>query len=155
MTIWFARSHIPDAERSNNWVINDYGTRIQIKCHKPITRHHQTRSGQTCVNWMTLDSFVEPLDKLPWKNLLDKEPSHWKLSGYSNWNIYHQFIHPETIGITWNDSYCRSISDSSATGCFVASSVNSSEIADDCLGLGFRDLHYWIIQFKWFEETII
>ena len=131
MTIWFSRSNItdPNGEILSYWVLNDYGTRIEIKCHKPLTRQHQTRSGQTCVNWKTLDSLVEPLDKY------SKE--------YENdYNTYSDWVNPETIGITWNDSYCRSITDSLATGCFVKRSINGSEMADDCSGLGFKYLHH-------------
>ena len=129
MTIYFARSYGIAA-------LNDYGTEIQIKCHKPVTRRHQTQNGQKCVNWKTLDSFVEPYDKLPGvfgnlyrKTLIDRNP-------------YRNYVNPETIGITWNDSYCRSITDSLATGCFVArsnSSISNSEMVDNCSGLGFKD----------------
>ena len=131
MTIWFARSINPGQA-----VLNDYGTRIQIKCHKPVTRHYQTKNGQTCVNWKTLDGIVEPLDKLPVTFSLGMLQLRY------GWNPNYHFVNPETIGITWNDSYCRSITDSLATGCFVTRSINSSEIADDCSGLGFKYLHH-------------
>ena len=84
-----------------------------------------------CVNWKTLDSLVEPLDKLP-KELLQQ---------YFYNSDYH-WVNPETIGITWNDSYCRRITDSLATGCFVKRSINGSKMTDDCSGLGFKDLHH-------------
>ena len=131
MTIWFARS----SGLNEHLVLNDYGTRIQIKCHKPLTRQHQTRSGQMCVNWKTLDSLVEPLDK------------HSKEYENDYPDTYYHWVNPETIGITWNDSYCRSITDSLATGCFVKRSINGSEMADDCSGLGFKYLHHRIIFF--------
>ena len=70
------------------------------------------------MNWKTLDSLVEPIDK------------------YGKY-----LVNPETIGITWNDSYCRRITDSLATGCFVKRSFNDSKMADDCSGLRFKDLH--------------
>ena len=35
----------------------DYGTKIQIKCHKPIDRIDQTLDDQKCVNWEFMDSF--------------------------------------------------------------------------------------------------
>ena len=36
---------------------NDYGTRIQIKCHQKIERISRTRDGVKCVNWELMDSF--------------------------------------------------------------------------------------------------
>ena len=36
---------------------NDYGTRIQIKCHQKIERKSQTFDGEKCVNWEFMDSF--------------------------------------------------------------------------------------------------
>ena len=123
MTIWFSRG-----------MVSDYGTRIQIKCHKPLTRQHQTRGGQACVNWKTLDSLVAQLDK--YSSLIN-------IQDYENhYHGEHHWVNPETIGITWNDSYCRSITDSLATGCFVKRSINGSKMTDDCSGLGFKDLHH-------------
>ena len=37
--------------------VNDYGTRIQIKCHQKIERISQTLVGERCVNWEFMDSF--------------------------------------------------------------------------------------------------
>ena len=37
--------------------VNDYGTRIQIKCHQKIERISQTLDGEKCVNWEFMDSF--------------------------------------------------------------------------------------------------
>ena len=36
---------------------NDYGTRIQIKCHQKIGRISRTLDGVKCVNWELMDSF--------------------------------------------------------------------------------------------------
>ena len=36
---------------------NDYGTRIQIKCHQKIERISRTLDGVKCVNWEFMDSF--------------------------------------------------------------------------------------------------
>ena len=45
---------------------NDYGTRIQMKCHQKIERISQTFDAEKCVNWEFMDSFgiksVDPLD---------------------------------------------------------------------------------------------
>ena len=36
---------------------NDYGTRIQIKCHQKIEQISQTLDAEKCVNWEFMDSF--------------------------------------------------------------------------------------------------
>ena len=36
---------------------NDYGTRIQIKCHQTIERKSRTHDAEKCVNWEFMDSF--------------------------------------------------------------------------------------------------
>ena len=36
---------------------NDYGTRIEIKCHQKIDRISQTVDAEQCVNWEFMDSF--------------------------------------------------------------------------------------------------
>ena len=41
---------------------NDYGTRIQIKCHQKIERISQTLDGGKCVNWELVDSFGKLFD---------------------------------------------------------------------------------------------
>ena len=41
---------------------NDYGTRIQIKCHQKIERISQTLDGGKCVNWEFVDSFGKLFD---------------------------------------------------------------------------------------------
>ena len=37
--------------------LNDYGTRIQIKCYQKIDRISQTLDAEQCVNWEFMDSF--------------------------------------------------------------------------------------------------
>ena len=39
------------------WTPNDYGTKIQIKCHQKIDRISQTLDAEECVNWEFMDSF--------------------------------------------------------------------------------------------------
>ena len=55
----------------------------------------------------------------------------------------------EPVGVTWNDSYCRRISNSGQSGCFVERDINMFPIADlddprnNCSGSGFNP--YWEI----------
>lgn len=36
--------------------INDYGSRIRLKCHEPITRKDFTLNNEKCSNWTDIDS---------------------------------------------------------------------------------------------------
>ena len=36
---------------------NDYGSKIILKCNRPIPRIKETRDGETCANWQYIDSF--------------------------------------------------------------------------------------------------
>ena len=36
---------------------NDYGSKIILKCNRPISRKEETRDGETCANWQYIDSF--------------------------------------------------------------------------------------------------
>ena len=47
---------------SNWWTDNDFGTRIRLKCHKPLNRKKQTLDGELCTNWQLIDSFGVRLD---------------------------------------------------------------------------------------------
>ena len=55
----------------------------------------------------------------------------------------------EPVGVTWNDSYCRRITNSGRSGCFVERDINMFPIADlddprnNCSGSGFNP--YWQI----------
>ena len=55
----------------------------------------------------------------------------------------------EPVGVTWNDSYCRRITKSGRSGCFVERDINMFPIADlddprnNCSGSGFNP--YWQI----------
>ena len=55
----------------------------------------------------------------------------------------------EPVGVTWNDSYCRRITKSGRSGCFVERDINMFPIADlddprnNCSGSGFNP--YWEI----------
>ena len=37
--------------------MKDYGTKIRIKCNKPLSRKKRTLDEETCANWQTVDSF--------------------------------------------------------------------------------------------------
>ena len=88
------------------WTPNDYGTRIQIKCHQKIDRISQTLDAEECMNWELMDSFgvrttriainytSEDVDSLPpmidaskidtfYVELVDKFYSevHWRFIG--------------------------------------------------------------------------
>ena len=35
---------------------DNYGSKIRIKCHQPISRRSQTLNGENCSNWRIIDS---------------------------------------------------------------------------------------------------
>ena len=42
---------------SRNYVDNDYGTKLRIKCHQRIQRKEKSIDGELCTNWDRIDSF--------------------------------------------------------------------------------------------------
>ena len=36
---------------------NDYGTKIRIKCYRPMKRKDRTPDGERCANWQDVDSY--------------------------------------------------------------------------------------------------
>ena len=151
---------------------NDYGSKIQIKCHDPISRIDETLDGQKCANWETVDSFgiqlntsvnFPPLRQpvtLP--HLDEPEPPFTGMSSvyYSDFyrrglpndrslrgekgfmltgKTFHRF---EPIGVIWNDTYCRRITNEGSLGCFVETDIDIFQIAkkdfpeNNCTGSG-------------------
>ena len=51
------------------------------------------------------------------------------------------FVRYEPVGVTWNDSYCRRITNGGQTGCFVQRNIDSFPIANAplnvCSGTSF------------------
>ena len=115
----------------------DYGTKIRFKCHKPIQRKNQTLEAELCTNWDFIDSFGVGLDSWSFNrffyadNLYMPYKVHAWLTKYAS--VDHRsyygengfilkngtFERFEPIGITWNDSYCRRITETGPSGCFV------------------------------------
>ena len=120
----------------------DFGSKIRYKCHLPIHREKQTGDGETCLNWKLIDSFGVRLDldetihhTDDYKEFYDDPPevyveeawikkyatvnhrSHQGQNGFVLSNgIFERF---EPVGVTWNDSYCRRLSVTGHTGCYV------------------------------------
>ena len=42
---------------------NDYGTKIRIKCYRPMKRKDRTPDGERCANWQDVDSYGIRLDQ--------------------------------------------------------------------------------------------
>ena len=42
---------------------NDYGTKIRIKCYRPMKRKDRTLDGEKCANWQDVDSYGIRLDQ--------------------------------------------------------------------------------------------
>ena len=124
----------------------DFGTRVRIKCHQPIKREEKTLQDESCTNWELIDRFGVRLDFNDsnchadgYKNFYDdpwiyfdgkrRQPPF----GNERFLMYNRpldeekgfilkngnFERFEPIGVTWNDSYCRRITDSGPSGCFV------------------------------------
>ena len=125
---------------------NDFGTRVRIKCHPPIKRKEKTLQDELCTNWESIDSlgvlldfhdstchaggckrFYDPWlwDTESWPHPLRNERytmyNRWKWGDVEKGFILKngKFKRFEPIGVTWNDSYCRRITDSGPSGCFV------------------------------------
>ena len=62
---------------------NDYGTRIQIKCHQKIDRISQTLDAEKCVNWEFMDSFGVRFQR----RIISEDPYErvWKFYDSVNW----------------------------------------------------------------------
>ena len=120
------------------------GTRIKFKCHQPIQRIEQTLHGEKCTNWKVFDSFGVRLPDFDdsinhthdYKNFYHNLPFYWDYWNFPflNYTIVNHrsfagekgfilkngtFERFEPIGITWDDSYCRRITDAGPSGCFV------------------------------------
>ena len=117
---------------------NDFGTKTRFKCHKPIQRKAKTLDDELCTNWNLVDSLgVRWADTEGYTNFYDNntgdewDPSVLWLRNYVTVNnrlldgekgfilkngTFERF---EPVGITWNDSYCRRISEAGPSGCFV------------------------------------
>ena len=112
---------------------SEYETRIRLKCHQPIQRETITLEGELCTNWNLIDSFGVRLDfddsifhADGYKNFYDgswpgsKKENHRSHYGENGFILKNgAFERFEPIGISWNDSYCRSITDTGPPGCFV------------------------------------
>ena len=110
----------------------DYGTRIRFKCHKPIQRKNQTLEAELCTNWDFMDKFGVRLNSTRLFYAVDYliyDKRYLWLEKYALVQFSREgegfilkngtFERFEPIGITWNDSYCRRITETGPSGCFV------------------------------------
>ena len=133
---------------SQNLFAQDFGTIVRIKCHQPIKRKERTLRDELCTNWESIDNFGVQLDPngsnchadgcknfyedpridyangdLWWSPPFRNERflmHNWSLDGDKGFILKNgKFERFEPIGVTWNDSYCRRITDSGPSGCFV------------------------------------
>ena len=133
---------------SQNLFAQDFGTIVRIKCHQPIKRKEKTLQDELCTNWESIDNFGVQLDlngsichadgckkfyEDPWIDYANGKL--WWSPPFRNerFLMYNRpldeqkgfilkngnFERFEPIGVTWNDSYCRRITDSGPSGCFV------------------------------------
>ena len=133
--------------------VNDYGTKLRIKCHQRIQRKEKTIDGELCTKWDRIDSFGVKLDFDDSKHQTDgyekyyndpgvfwdddawlkkhAQVNHRSLYGENGFILknetYERF---EPIGITWHDSYCRRITDAGPSGCFVERDFSASAYFD-------------------------
>ena len=134
-----------------DWQDNDYGYKLRFKCHQRIQRKEKSINGELCANWDMIDSFgvrldfddpvyhTEDYEKFydgPWwseRDWLSKivTVNHRSLYGEKGFILtngtYERF---EPIGIAWNDTYCRRITDAGSSGCFVERDLSASDDFD-------------------------
>ena len=151
------------------------GIRVRIKCHQPIKRKEKTLQDELCSNWESIDSFgvyfkdstchADDCEKFyddPW-SWIDKswryEPLHplrnerytvnnRSLDDEKGFILKHgNFERFAPIGVTWNDSYCRRITDSVTSGCFVkrdlSTIINFNLQKNNCSGRDLRNYSDW------------
>ena len=154
--------------------IIDFGTRVRIKCHRPIKRQEKIRmknlKTESCTNWEFIDrfgvrlNFHESINHAdgckkfyddPWINyhggLWWTPPfknkrfliNNWSLNGDKGFLLKNgKFERFEPIGVTWNDSYCRRITDTGPSGCFVkrdlSTTLNFDFQENNCSGRDLR-----------------
>ena len=125
---------------------------------------HVTLDGEKCTNWDDMDSFGVRLaddyminqTESNYTNFYDSE-----LLEYPGWHRDHVTMHYrsiieekgflfenglferyESIGVTWNDNFCRRIKKDGPAGCFVERAVETYLIAgfnypeNNCTGYG-------------------
>ena len=128
-----------------------------------------TLSGEKCTNWDYMDSFGVRLADDYMINQTESNYTNfylfspeWLDKDELRWHQYHVTMHDrsvieekgflfqnglferyESIGVTWNDNFCRRIKKDGPAGCFVEREVETHLIADfnypenDCSGWGF------------------
>ena len=62
--------------------INDYGSRLSLKCHAAITRNNFTLNNEKCANWTDVDSLGVQL--LPRNKLGVAEPTGIPFQDYNH-----------------------------------------------------------------------
>ena len=67
--------------------INDYGSRLRLKCHAAITRNNFTLNNEKCANWTDVDSLGVQL--LPRNKLGVAEPTGIPFQDYNH--FYENF----------------------------------------------------------------
>ena len=149
-----------------------FRTRVRIKCHRPIKREEKTLQDELCTNWELIDRFGVRLDFndstchadgcknfyddiLPWIYYNRKMPVsfpfrnerfliyNWSVDGDKGFILKNgKFERFEPIGVTWNDSYCRRITDSGSSGCLVkrdlSTILNFNFQENNCSGRDLR-----------------
>ena len=61
---------------------DDFGTRIRLKCHRPMNRQEKTLDGELCTNWELIDSFGVRLDYELHRNFYDDpHGNNWEYPG--------------------------------------------------------------------------
>ena len=151
----FNTSKIKTYFYSHGKAASDFGTRIRLKCHKPIQRKAKTSKNESCENWKLIDSFgvrldfddsINPMESVSvtdgYKDFYD-DPSEYMHSS-DRWILKYAMVGNrylddekgfilknvtferfEPIGFTWNDSYCRKIMDAGPSGCFVKRNLST------------------------------
>ena len=136
---------------SVRWSGGDYGTKLRIKCNLRIQRKERTLKGELCTNWELLDSFGVNFDddNVVHDNFYD-DPQNERWPAERSWfqkyaTVNHRSLYAEKgfilkngrferfepIGITWNDSYCRRMTDAGPLGCFVERDLSVSDDFDN------------------------
>ena len=137
----FNTSTIKTIFYSSYFAENDFGTKIRIKCHRQIIRKEYTLNNEKCSNWELIDNFGVRVpesiyqsdsygnfyDPPEWGGYLVDQwlrkyatVNHRSLPGENGFILKNgSFSRFEPIGITWNDSYCRRLTEKGPSGCFV------------------------------------
>ena len=72
--------------------LDDYGTKIRIKCYLAMNRINRTSDGEQCANWQDIDSYGVRLDQI---NSSDNDYRNFYDPVYSSLNSWDD---PSTTG---------------------------------------------------------